>query len=47
MSTFDFGVGAKYWVADNIAFRIDLRDNIVTEVFLSKRPTIIFMLPWG
>ena len=33
MSTFDFGVGAKYWVAEKIAFRIDLRDNIVTEVF--------------
>lgn len=33
MSAFDFGVGAKYRVADNIAFRIDLRDNIVTEVF--------------
>jgi OmpA-OmpF porin, OOP family len=32
MSTFDFGIGAKYQVADNIAFRIDLRDNIVTEV---------------
>lgn len=33
MSTFDFGIGAKYRVADTIAFRIDLRDNIVTEVF--------------
>lgn len=36
MFTFDFGVGAKYWLADNIAFRIDLRDNIVTEVFPFK-----------
>ena len=32
MSTFDFGVGAKYWVADNFAFRLDLRDSLVTEV---------------
>jgi OOP family OmpA-OmpF porin len=33
MSTFDLGVGTKYWVADHIAFRLDLRDNLVTEVF--------------
>jgi OOP family OmpA-OmpF porin len=33
MFTFDLGVGAKYWLADNIAIRLDLRDNMVGEVF--------------
>ena len=33
MSIFDLGVGAKYWMADHFAFRLDLRDNLVTEVF--------------
>jgi OmpA-OmpF porin, OOP family len=33
MSAFNFGVGAKYWVSDNIALRFDLRDNMVSEVF--------------
>ena len=33
MSVIDFGVGAKYWIADNIALRLDVRDNMVTEVF--------------
>lgn len=33
MSAFDIGIGAKYWVAENIALRVDLRDNIVSEVF--------------
>jgi OOP family OmpA-OmpF porin len=31
MAIFDFGVGAKYWVTDNIAFRADLRDNMVYD----------------
>ena len=31
MSIIDFGVGAKYWVADNIALRLDLRDNMVLD----------------
>jgi OOP family OmpA-OmpF porin len=31
MSIVDFGVGAKYWVADNIALRFDLRDNLVLD----------------
>ncbi len=31
MSIVDFGVGAKYWVADNIALRLDLRDNMVWD----------------
>ncbi len=33
MTVIDFGVGAKYWVADNIALRADIRDNVVSEVF--------------
>lgn len=33
MSTFNFGAGAKYWLADNVAVRFDLRDHIVSEVF--------------
>lgn len=33
MAAFNVGVGAKYWVADHIAFRIDLRDYMVTEIF--------------
>src|SRR4030042_5074892 len=33
MSIIDFGLGAKYWVAKNIALRFDVRDNMVTEVF--------------
>ncbi len=33
MSTFNYGVGAKYWISDNLALRADVRDNLVTEVF--------------
>ena len=33
MAAFNVGVGAKYWVTDNIAFRIDLKDYMVTELF--------------
>lgn len=31
MSVVNFGVGAKYWLADNIALRVDLRDNLVLD----------------
>ena len=31
MSLIDFGVGAKYWVVDNIALRVDVRDNLVLD----------------
>ena len=31
MSIVDFGVGAKYWVAENVALRIDVRDNMVAD----------------
>ncbi len=33
MSTFDLGLGAKFWLSDNFALRIDARDNMVTETF--------------
>jgi len=33
MSTFNLGVGAKYWMSDNLAMRFDLRDHYVGEVF--------------
>jgi len=33
MSTFNLGVGAKYWMSDTIAMRFDLRDHYVGEVF--------------
>ena len=31
LSLVDFGAGAKYWVADNIALRFDVRDNMVLD----------------
>ena len=33
MAAFNVGVGAKLWVTENIAFRVDLRDYLVTEIF--------------
>jgi len=32
MSAFNVGVGAKYWLTDNIALRVDLKDYLVTEI---------------
>jgi OmpA-OmpF porin, OOP family len=32
MSTFDLGVGVKYWLSDNFGLRVDAKDNMVTEV---------------
>lgn len=37
MSTFDLGVGAKLWLAEHFALRLDLRDHFVTEVFPFKQ----------
>lgn len=31
MSVIDFGLGAKYWLADNIAIRADFRDNMLYD----------------
>lgn len=33
MSTFNLGIGAKYWLSENLAMRFDLRDHLVSEVF--------------
>src|SRR4030042_3717674 len=33
MAAFNAGVGAKLWMSDNIALRVDLRDYLVTEIF--------------
>ncbi len=33
MSTFDFGLGAKYWLCRHVALRMDLKDRAVGEVF--------------
>jgi len=33
MAAFNVGVGAKYWLTDNIALRVDLKDYMVTEIF--------------
>jgi OOP family OmpA-OmpF porin len=33
MAAFNVGVGAKYWLTDNIALRVDVKDYMVTEIF--------------
>ena len=33
MAAFNVGVGAEYWMTENIAFRVDVRDYMVTEIF--------------
>ncbi|MFH2119977.1 MAG: outer membrane beta-barrel domain-containing protein [Pseudomonadota bacterium] len=33
MAAFNVGVGAKYWLTDNIALRVDVQDYMVTEIF--------------
>jgi outer membrane beta-barrel protein len=33
MTTFDFGIGGKFWLGKNLALRLDVKDNFVTEVF--------------
>lgn len=39
MSDVDFGVGVKYWVADNIALRLDVRDNLIVDDQISNIET--------
>lgn len=36
MTAFDIGLGAKLWMSENFALRLDVRDNVVTEVFYEK-----------
>jgi OOP family OmpA-OmpF porin len=31
MSAVDFGVGAKYWLWENVALRVDVRDNLLVD----------------
>ncbi len=31
IAVFNYGVGAKYWVAENIAIRADIRDNLIID----------------
>lgn len=33
MAAFNVGIGAKLWLTDHIAFRVDIRDYMVTEIF--------------
>lgn len=33
MSTFNIGMGAKYWLAEDLALRFEVRDHMVGEVF--------------
>ena len=40
MSVIDFGIGAKYQVAENVAVRFDLRDNMVSELFQEIRHNV-------
>jgi OOP family OmpA-OmpF porin len=32
MAAYNVGIGAKYWLTDNIALRVDLKDYMVTEI---------------
>jgi OOP family OmpA-OmpF porin len=41
MSVLDFGVGAKFWVADNIALRADVRDNMVFDEHIHNVATTL------
>jgi OOP family OmpA-OmpF porin len=34
MRLIDYGIGAKYWVSDNIALRADLRDKMTFDEHL-------------
>ncbi len=40
MSVIDFGIGAKYQVAEHVALRFDLRDNMVSELFQEIRHNV-------
>lgn len=33
MAAFNVGIGAKYWMSEHVAIRVDVRDYMVTEVF--------------
>jgi OmpA-OmpF porin, OOP family len=41
MSTLDYGVGAKYWVAENVALRLDVRDNMIFDEHIHNVETTL------
>lgn len=41
MSFVDFGVGAKYWLAENIALRGDVRDNLIFDEHIHNVETTL------
>jgi OOP family OmpA-OmpF porin len=41
LSVLDFGVGAKYWVAENIALRADVRDNMIFDEHIHNVATTL------
>ncbi|MBF0292902.1 MAG: outer membrane beta-barrel domain-containing protein [Nitrospinae bacterium] len=36
MAAFNIGLGTKYWVTDDVALRVDIKDYIVTEIILES-----------
>jgi len=44
MAAFNVGVGAKYWLTDSIALRLDVQDYIVTEIMQSTYHNVGVML---
>ena len=41
LSVLDFGVGAKYWVAENVALRADVRDNMIFDEHIHNVATTL------
>ena len=43
LGSFNFGVGAKYWVTDNVALRVDVQDYLVGSIFQETYQNVRFM----
>src|SRR6185369_15922445 len=41
LSVLDFGVGAKYWVAEHVALRADVRDNMIFDEHIHNVETTL------
>ena len=41
MSTLDYGVGAKYWLAERVALRLDVRDNMIFDEHIHNVETTL------
>lgn len=41
MSVLDFGLGAKFWMTDNIALRVDARDNMIFDEHIHNLETTV------